>query len=250
MYSRRYGKAIPWVVFCLTLLLLLSCSQQIDPESFSARLKIKIQHQVDEVPLQRDTLAYQNRAGQHYEVSKLEYYISDFWLGNGDNGTGTKNCRYVRDSRNETLSWTLDSLAVGSYDTLRFFIGIPPDRNIEGGLPPTMDNINMTWPETMGGGYHFLRLEGRYRGDSIAHSGFALHLGKNEHLVRITIPGPFKLHQGTQKGVLTMDVNEWFQTPYTYDLNKDPNYTMSDSFAMNKIADNGKDAWNFRIITQ
>lgn len=239
-----------WIVTAVFLFQMLSCNRQEEKGIFYARLVIEIKHKVEGATLRRDTLAYHNRAGQLYEVSKLEYYISDFWLKNKNEDTGKLFSRYVRDSRSETLSLQLDSLTPGSYDTLKFIIGIPSTRNYEMGLPPTIDNLNMAWPEPMGGGYHFLRLEGRYRENKGPKSAFALHLGKNENLVKISIPGPFNLQQGTQQARLTMNINEWFQTPYTYDLNIDPNYTMSDSAAMKKISKNGEDAWNFRIINK
>ena len=36
----------------------------------------------------------------------------------------------------------------------------------------------MAWPDVMGGGYHFLKLEGHYKKDSLL-AGYAMHIGQN-----------------------------------------------------------------------
>lgn len=232
------------------MVIVFGCNKSDEQEPSPAHLQVSIQHRANDAALERDTMIYRNAAGQLYTVNKLEYYISNFRFTTGESSTGTSRSDYVRDSRTATLSCKFEALKPGVYDTLRFCVGVPPDRNTEGGLPSTLDNINMIWPESMGGGYHFLRLEGHYNSDTAADAAFAVHLGKHNNLVHVVVPGPFVLHEGTQKGILSMDVDEWWQTPYTYDLTVETNYTMSDSAAMHKIAKNGKDAWHFRIVNQ
>ena len=45
----------------------------------------------------------------------------------------------------------------------------------------------MAWPTAMGGGYHFMKVEGHYLDTSNTIQGFAIHLGKNNNLVNVLI---------------------------------------------------------------
>lgn len=234
-----------WLILPV-LILLLACGKEHQERPDTATLEVKVEHRAGGELLQRDSMQYENEAGQTYEVTKLEYYISDIHFKGAKAKTGEIKSRYIRDERQGTRTFALDSLRPGTYDSLTCFIGVPPDRNVPNGLPSTVDNENMTWPEPMGGGYHFVRLEGRYKAGTDRRS-FALHLGKDVNLIRVTVPGPFTLSKGGQKGIIAMEVNEWFRRPHLYDLTVDPNYTMDDSAAMAKLSDNGENTLDVNI---
>jgi hypothetical protein len=52
-------------------------------------------------------------------------------------------------------------------------------------LSTTLDNLNMAWPTAMGGGYHFLKMEGHYLDSLNTNQGYAIHIGKNENLMPV-----------------------------------------------------------------
>lgn len=99
----------------------------------------------------------------------------------------------------------------------------------------------------MGGGYHFMKLEGRFL-DSGSSSGYAVHLGRNASLVKVEIPASFEIRQGIHEIVLTMDINEWFTDPAVYSLVMDGSYTMNSQLLMKKISANGHDVLKFKLL--
>lgn len=102
----------------------------------------------------------------------------------------------------------------------------------------------MAWPTAMGGGYHFIKIEGHYLDTSSTIQGFAIHLGKNNNLVNVAINQVLNQQNSLHNYSLIFNINEVFSNPYLYNLNIDNNYTMSDSVAMFKIKSNMKDAFS------
>jgi hypothetical protein len=104
----------------------------------------------------------------------------------------------------------------------------------------------MAWPDAMGGGYHFMKLEGHYLDTVNVDKGYAIHLGKNENLVTAKVNSTLHQVYWDHRYTLYFDINEVFANPYTYNLNFDKNYTMSDSLAMLKIKNNMSDAFSIK----
>ena len=143
---------------------------------------------------------------------------------------------------------TLEGLPEGSVDSVSFYIGIPADRNVHGAIPPTAANVAMEWPDAMGGGYHFLKLEGHWTQGG-APLGYAAHLGTNRWLIPTGVRATLQLPGGGErKAALTMEINGWFESPHTYSFANDGVYTMGDSVLMRRIAENGKDIFKLTSI--
>lgn len=93
----------------------------------------------------------------------------------------------------------------------------------------------MEWPQLMGGGYHFLKLEGNYI-DNSATYGYAMHLGTNNCLIPIKLFSPIHISNDAKtKLKLKMNINEWFKNPHLFDFNLDANNIMGDSINMKKL---------------
>jgi hypothetical protein len=226
-------------------LFLLSCKKDRDPEpdpSINA-VNVQLSFECDGLPLVKDSFLYTNDAGNNYSVNRLQFYLSDFVFRKPD-GTELKIVApvYVDFFGNRNFTFRLEGIPYGLYDRIRFCIGLPPLLNVPGGLPNTLENTSMIWPEAMGGGYHFLKLEGRFKFSGQTY-GYAIHLGKNPHLVKIDSFGQFHLTSGHAPLRMRMNINEWFRNPHVYDFNTDGNYTMGSDSLMLKIAQNGTDVF-------
>lgn len=191
-----------------------------------------------------DSLNNINTAGNIYSVHNINMYISNITLKR-DDGTIyiSKKIFYIDPSQISKTSFQLDSIPKGNYLEISYLIGIDSLRNIDFGLETTIDNLNMAWPTAMGGGYHFIKIEGHYMDTANTIQGYAIHLGKNENLVKIKTTGPLIQEHELHNYSITFNINEVFQNPYLYNLNLDNNYTMSDSVAMLKIKTNMQDAF-------
>lgn len=204
-------------------------------------LRIDLQHKVGSVHLAFDSLMYENKAGESYSVTKLNYYLSGICFYKNRQLVFTVDTIAYIDARTGRYSFRIADIPAFTYDSVSYFIGVPLPYNEHGKLTSTYENVAMEWPDMMGGGYHFLKLEGHWK-DTGSISGYAIHLGTNACLVK----GGHKISGHTRQGVenvigLSMDINEWLEAPHTYSFKSDGVYTMGDAILMQRISENGRD---------
>ncbi len=237
--------------FYLSLLagvvLLTSCKRDTkvedDPQPKNNNVMVSLSFECDGKAITKDVFDYTNDAGNNYSVNRLQFYLSEF-VFKQSNGTEVtdESAIYVDYFENKGMNFTLGKIPFGEYDEIRFCIGLPPSLNVTDALPNTLDNVNMAWPVMMGGGYHFMKMEGNFNTPSSTY-GYAVHLGKNAFLVRIKILQHFSFSTSNQKLNMKMNINEWFRNPHLYNLDVDGNYTMANDTLMAKIAENGTDVF-------
>ena len=213
-----------------------------DKDTAPPILKLALQHHIDGQPLLWDTLIYTNAAGNRYSVERLQYYLSDFrFYAQGREVAFADTVLYV-DARRVT-ELELRNMPYGMLDSVRFVIGLPPAKNLSNSLPPTLENSHMAWPDMMGGGYHFMKLEGRWQDGSL-RPGFAMHLGKTGFEVYASAPLGYAVGQSSTNPItLRMNINEWFRNPHNYDFGTDGVYSMGNDTLMGLLRDNGSDVF-------
>ncbi len=204
----------------------------------------KINYEVDHVALQNMEMLYTTPNGYPYSVWKIQYIVSDFKFYNSA-GVWSDTGFYFLDSQDiGKNSISIQGIPFGYYERVSFLIGIKPEYNVHDSLPMQADFQDMFWPDVMGGGYHFMKLEGRYSVGG-TEMGYAIHIGGTGFSI------PIKLNQKFQVNYkypikyfqLTMNINEWFRNPITYDFETDGASIMGDSVAMMKIVKNGVDVF-------
>jgi len=115
----------------------------------------------------------------------------------------------------------------------------------------------MFWPEFLGGGYHYMKLNGKWLEEeqTIETTPFNCHLGRGQiyysypdsitgfipNEFRVSLPSSsFELKAGEQKQVyVTMNIENWFKEPHIYDLDYFGSYTMQNQEAMQTLKENG-----------
>ncbi len=236
----KYLTYILWCLIC-AIPLFVSCKKQV---SNNGTLQTTINHIVDGQNLLYDSLLYTNDAGNKYSITKLNYYLSGFIFRKKGGEYYCPKGVYYLDAFNSNLSnCTFYEIPVGQYDQITFFVGLDSTHNITDALPATIDNVNMAWPNMMGGGYHFMKLEG-HAVDGVGSYGFAMHLGKGKNLITITLNRDIMIESGRSTAItLTMNINEWFRNPVIYNFETDGNYTMSNDTSMYKLKNNGSDVF-------
>ncbi|MBN9482821.1 MAG: hypothetical protein BGO70_08090 [Bacteroidetes bacterium 43-93] len=229
------------------LLMALGCRREstysVEPQK--GTIAVNIDHVVDGQPLIWDSLIYKNAAGNRYSITRINYYISNIhFYRNRYDVLFVDSIFYVSAANIASCNFNITNVPSGPYDSVSFCIGLLPVRNASYSLPPTMDNVNMIWPDVMGGGYHFLKFEGHWL-DSLGHvGGFAMHLGSNGYYSIAGAGFKMKIPPGsTDRLKLTMNMNEWFRNPNTYNLETDGVYSMGNATLMKKLAENGKDVF-------
>jgi hypothetical protein len=231
----------------VVLFVLQACTNNTDMVSptYQTSLPIRINYFVDGNELCFDSVMYQNTAGNKYSVTRLQYYISNIVLTTVSHTKVNLSAHYFIDARNKPNIIVLNQVPPNTYTGIAFDIGLGPDLNKHNKLPSTDENLSMIWPDVMGGGFHFIKLEGHYQTPSSGLQGYAMHVGLNYFLIHHqNIPINCSVASTDVDTLnLGMNVNEWYKNPYNYNFYTDGNYTMGDTTTMLHIADNGKDVF-------
>jgi len=232
-------------------LFVVGCSSG-DEGAKPGRVRLMFHHTVAGEPLVFNAMDYANAVGETYSVETLEYYVSDivFHLvppaGTApvaEADVPLLDVHYVDAGDPATLELPGLELPPGTYDGVTFVFGLNEDRNVPGGLSPTPENINMIWPEPLGGGYHYMKLEGKYsRPDSAAVFGYTTHLGRTmttPHFFFVSASfAPLPVDGGTIALDITMDLAEWYEDPNLYRFPETP-MIMGNNVLQGLLQENG-----------
>ncbi len=253
-------------------LLFESCQPEVNPPADSGgKVILKFIHEINNSELLTDTIMYVNEAGNLYGVNEVKYFLSDVLLLNrtGDYFAinDEKVIHYVDIDLPETLKWQVfDPIPAGVYDSLIFLFGLNEARNQSFAFvnPP---EVNMFWPDMLGGGYHYLMINGKWKAQGNLVTPFDFHLGIGQiysgttpsvdsitgfvhNYFRVSLPlnGMVIENKITRTMNLSMDINSWFCTPNTWDFNVWGGYIMQNQDAMRTGCENGFDVFSLRSI--
>jgi hypothetical protein len=231
------------------LLLLASCTKDENnpPAATTGTVSFQLGYNTDGKELLFDTVYCMNAAGNEYEVTNLEFILSNFKFIRADKTFYADTNAYYLNARDADFgAVNMEGIPNGTYTSMSFSLGLDSAHNITGGLPNTMEFIAMAWPDAMGGGYHFMKFEGHFV-DGSNLPGFAMHLGMNMNRIDYSFDLPITVNNNSISLTLAMNVNEWFNHPEVYDFNVDPNYSMGNQSAMGKLSANGADVFTLNI---
>ena len=192
-------------------------------------LTIHFTHTVDGVPLDLTTneseLPYTNGAGQNYNVKTLQYLISNISLETNGSTKTLKDVHFVDGKDASTLTLDLGELQNGTYSTLKFNFGLNEEMNISNAYVNEDFHTTMAWPDMMGGGYHYMILEGTFNNETTFYN---THLGGtmgNDYSFQYNEKTETSFFIDDKNGdidiTINMDVNEWYNQPNTITLTTD-----------------------------
>lgn len=178
-----------------------------------------------------DLLQYFNANGEQMSISKLVYLISDVVLINGTTGEkfepGDYNLIDARQGTNLTFTPNAE-IPPGDY-LVSFTFGFDDEDN-QDGVYPDLNSADGGWnvPMMLGGGYHYMRLEGKYIDNNSDEVGYQFHTirANDKDTTPITLQdtsfevdlGVVTIGDNTNIEV-EMNVAEWFKNPNQWDLN-------------------------------
>lgn len=203
-----------------------------------SNLKIQTNHLYDNTLVVFDSIQYVTCNQDTISFSRMEYIISNIKLYSKGKEFLYKHSFYLNPKMG-LVSFTIDSLPCTKYDSISLSVG---DNHPYDSLDI---NINaMIWPTMMGGGYHFLKLEGYYKHNSVP-TGFAMHSGGNSlQPVYITLKTPMSIQKTNHTLVLNHNINKWINGTACYKISNS-NYSMGVDSLMTIINTNGKEVISF-----
>ncbi len=224
------------------------------------KITLSFDANVDGIPLVTNVLNYVNAAGNYYEVDELRYFISELKLYKNDGTVVTiqddNSIHYYDWDIENTHQWAIeDQLPVGQYDSVSFVFGLNPEKNISGYFVNPPEN-NMSWPAVLGGGYHYMQINGKWKNlqDSVRNLNFHTGIGQlyeNNQITEyvhnhfsVVIPYIFQVSANENTTLnLVMNINNWFTSPHDYDFNVWGGSIMQNQAAQEVIKENGHDVF-------
>ncbi len=222
----------------------------INPEE--ATVTISFSHQNDGMPLVLDKTIYTNAVGQDYSIKTVKYFVSHITFHNA-NGTDYKSSDiHFVDIRNDsTLRLELSNkILYGTYTGISFVYGLVLEDNVTSSLGIDLDRL-MEWPVPMGGGYHYMKLEGDYIG-STGSAFFNFHAGPLagiDYSVKVNLPqSKVIINESLVDLEIVMNIENWFQNPTNWDFEYWGSGIMGNPEAQTTVQANGHNVFSIQIL--
>ena len=237
------------VISLMLVLLMAACT---DHERHGS-LTLSVLHEEDGTPLIMDVLRYTNEAGNPYLVNEVQWFISNLELEDYDgNRVMLAETWYIDTNIPETQTLRVSEVPTHCYQYLRFTFGLNDDDNRSGAFsnPP---ESNMFWPDELGGGYHYMKLNGKYQNADSLLVPLAIHLGRGQNAsltefydnsFTVELPIDLEVYAGRDYSIgIVMNINKWFRSPHVYDFNAFGSAIMQNQQAQQLLKENGADVF-------
>ena len=244
-------------IFCLS-----SCVEDEVPGLQNTNVSLNFKHNWDGASVASanfNTIQYVTAESDELSIEKLRYLISDvtFHKSNGETiVVGGYNLVDV--TNNENLSYlTPIKFPVGTYANVSFTFGFDNTGNIEGAYTD-LNSASWNVPMMIGGGYHFMQLEGKFISNVATEVGYQYHTIKAVNTIDpdnlvfedtfFTVNlGEVIVHNDSSVDV-NMNIAEWFKGPYQWKLNDWHSMLMPNFDAQVKMHDNGQNVFSLGTV--
>lgn len=238
-------------IFLILSYLLFACKNEPAKDPNTVELTFDFKHLVDGNPVVMDQLIYSNALDQDFSIKTIKYFISDVKLYKSDNTILSLNdIHYVNARDVNTFPYTFATkVQEGDYTGISFVHGLTQDNNITGSLGLELDRL-MEWPLPMGGGYHYMKLEGDYL---TAGNYFNFHSGMLDEIpyeIEISLNQPFSVTGDKLNIILKMEIQNWFSNPVDWDFTYFGPAIMNNHEAQSTIQANGHNVYTFEVVDE
>ncbi|HAT67184.1 MAG TPA: hypothetical protein DCS66_21745 [Flavobacteriaceae bacterium] len=178
-----------------------------------------------------DVIQYTNAHGENLSLSKLVYLISDVTFTNANGevfDAGDYTLVNVREGSNLTFTPQIE-IPEGTY-TVSFTFGFDNEDNDQNYQDLNSADGGWNVPTNLGGGYHYMRMEGKYiDASSPDETNYQYHTIRavdldDQGIISTLTDTSFEVSLGqvtignTTSIEVKMNVAEWFKNPNTWDL--------------------------------
>lgn len=243
-------------------LLTMACTKQ--PEK--AEIDLNIGYVINDKPLVIDTLCYENAAGNRFLITEIQWFLSNIQLLGQDgqwhtlkhldaenpSAVETEHIFYIDTDIPESHTLRGQKIPIGHYSLLRFTFGLDENDN-QTGIFNDSPESEMFWPYVLGGGYHYMKLNGKFVNSEGRLNPLAIHLGigQNEDCTEyyqnyfiVELPIDLDVKANTENSIdLTMVIDNWFRYSHTIDFNVYGSSIMQNQAAQQAFKENGQDVF-------
>ena len=258
-------------LFVSILIVSMICAACTKPKGYGDT-EIQVSYTVNGGPLTLDTLCYTNEAGNLFKITEIQWFISkitlvseqgdEYTLGHRDVTTlfeiPQEKVFYIDTNIPESHTLVTPSIPCQRYVSMRFTFGLDREDNVTGFFTDPPEN-NMFWPEPLGGGYHYMKLNGYYLNpnDTLVPMNIHLGIGQNEdhtefyqNYFTVEFPLNLDLEEDVTNVIhLNMNIDNWFRNPNTYDITAFGSAIMQNQEAQLLLKENGHDVFEVSTDT-
>ena len=206
-----------------------------------------------------NSIQFTNAYGNELSIERLRYLISKIKLTKNTGEVITideYNLVDLEDANSLNFS-TNQTVAVGSYSDISFVFGFTNEDNTDGTYAD-LNSASWNVPAILGGGYHYMQMDGKYINSSNIESGYNYHAiravdnpGSNPTFPQDTFfevsLGEITL-TGATEITIAMNIAQWFKQPNTWNLNEYNQMLMPNSTAQILMYQNGQNVFNLVSI--
>mgnify|MGYP001587299341 FL=1 len=238
-----------------------SCNK--DKDVSQVQITFKFSHNWDGTAVSNanfNSIIYTNANGEDLSITKLRYLISKITFEKSSGETFILDGYNLVDVTNNTnQSFTpITTIPDGDYSKVSFTFGFDNDDNYNENY---IDLNSASWnvPELLGGGYHYMQLEGKFIDNTTTETGYAYHTIRavdNSGATQVFQDTFFEVDLGavniTNNATFNIEMNiaEWFKNPNTWDLNVLNQMLMPNSSAQIMMYENGQNVFNLESVNQ
>jgi len=249
-------------IIVLSVLVLTSCIEEDVPGLQNTSVSLNFKHDWDGTNVSNtdfNSIQYFNENNDELSIEKLRYLISNvtFHKSNGETIV-VEGYNLVDVTNDENLTYVLpDQIQVGTYSNVSFTFGFDNTDNIHGAYTD-LNSASWDVPGMLGGGYHFMQLEGKFINNVASDQGYQYHTIRavdNTDPMNLVFQDTFFtvnlgeviVHNNSSVDV-KMNIAEWFKSPHQWNLNDSNSMLMSDFNAQIKMYDNGQNAFSLGTV--
>ena len=185
-------------------------------------LNIHFTQTVDGDPLILDSMMYTNQANENYSVQTVRYLISDITLHTNDGAsTLLDEVHFIDISIASTLTLSIPEIDRENYTSISFTMGLESIKNVTDSFLNENFFPSFTWPELLGGGYHYMQLEGDF---NTVFNGYTTHTGGTNGIdfsFNKTFPLTINGTNNIRDIYINMEITNWYQNPEIFNLTTD-----------------------------
>ncbi len=250
------------LIFALLSIALACNDDETSPQTTSSStITFNMEHTWDDTTVSSNdfnTLKFANANGETMSITKLRYLISNITFTPTNGETITLEGYELIDLTNNTNLNTgiLGRIPNGTYSNVSFTFGFNNADNYNNNY---QDLNSALWnvPGLLGGGYHYMQLEGKFIDNTTTEKGYAYHAiravdnsgdtQKFEDTFFTVNLGSTTISKDTTFNI-AMNIAEWFKTPNTWDLNVLNTMLMPNFDAQLLMFQNGQNVFNLKSI--
>ena len=227
--------------------MLSSCTKE------PANVGLNFKHHIDGVDVELYAMDYENEYGNTYNVQLLRYIVSKIELvDDKEESIELDDFHYVDIENSSTLCLGESlTIPVGVYRSIQFTFGLDEEMNVSNSHLAEPVHGAMAWPDQMGGGYHYMRIEGAYFASDDTQHFYLSHTGSTAGVARhISYSLPINLTACEEQEYqinLNMNINEWYSNPNTYNFEVFDDGIMGNPEAQQLLHENGVNVFSVEV---